>query len=419
MGAPIIEMSDKSLSLQKRIDKLISLYKNDFLEEALIEAKSLVNQYPNVYLTPLIYNIYGLINSNLGNWNESVICFSKAINLKPNFAEAHHNLGIAKDNLEQLEDAVFNYVKAIELNPKYETPYESLIRILSFYNPKKTNSNPCVIANKLIQSISYNYDSGRKISDEDVSDFFLSCNNVILKNIDSLHMNDTEIFRWNIIDLKCNRHFQIFNAFNVIPEYCFGCYKVEIFIKNVVELFKLYFVFDKLNLKNNNPRKCMVEMRHKVHGSYKGYIYCSSLVEANEIQKLITSTLNKKINKNISTAVKRGCSEYGISYPKYKNIAKEDGEFMKYKEEWRSKEEIIDKKLSKRNQSMQRGLRKNLPGASVCDILIMRNWIGYAKMIGDLSYKKITKDVLMSSEIEKKISTYLLKRKKELSSSPD
>ena len=83
---------------------------------------------------------------------------------------------------------------------------------------------------------------------------------------------------------------------------------------------------------------------------------------------------------------------------------------MKYNAEWRSKEKFIDDKLAKRNQSRQRVLRKNLPGATVCDILIMRNWIGYAKIIGDLSYKKITKEVPISPVIEKKIrSTFSLK----------
>jgi hypothetical protein len=61
-----------------------------------------------------------------------------------------------------------------------------------------------------------------------------------------------------------------------------------------MELFKLYFVFDKLNLKNNNPRKCMLEMRPEVSGDYKGYIYCFSLSEANEIQNQLTTILNKK-----------------------------------------------------------------------------------------------------------------------------
>ena len=409
-------MSNKHLPVQEKVNKLVSLYEKNLLQEALIEAKSLANQYPNV---PVIYNIYGVINIALGNWNQSANCFSNAIKLSADYVEAHHNLGIALDNLGQLEEAIQSYTKALELKPDFETAHESLIRILSFYNPEKPNLNPSVIANKLLQTINYNYDTNIQISDEDVVTFFQRCNNVIFENINNLNMNETEIFRSNTIDLKCDRHFLVFNTFNVIPEYCFGCYKVQIELKNVMELFKLYFVFDKLNLKNNNPRKCMLEMRSKVPGSYKGYIYCFGLSEANEIQKQLTDILNKKINKNISITVKRGCSEYGIAYPQYKKINQNDDQLMKYNAEWRSKEKLIDDKLAKRNQSRQRVLRKNLPGATVCDILIMRNWIGYAKKIGDLSYKKITKEVSISPVIEKRISDYLSKGKKEFSPSPD
>ena len=409
-------MSNKPLSVQEKINKLVSLYEKDLLKEALIEAKSLSKQYPNV---SLIYNIYGIINHALGNWDKSVDCFSKAIKLKPAYAEAHHNLGIALDNLGQLEEAIFSYTKAIEFKPDFATAHESLIRILTFYNPKKSNLNPCVVANKLLQAINYSYGSNTQISDDDVVTFFQRCNNVIFENINYVNSDETEIFRSNTVDLKCERHFKVFNAFNAIPEYCFGCYKVQIGLRNVMELFKLYFVFDKLNLKNNNPRKCMLEMRPEVAGAYKGYIYCFSLSEANEIQNQLTTILNKKINKNISIAVKRGCSEFGIAYPEYKKINQNDGQLMKYNEKWRSKEKFIDDKLAKRNQSKQRVLRKNLPGATVSDILIMCNWLVYAKIIGDTSYKKIIKEIPISPVIEKKLSNKLSKRKEDFSPAPD
>ena len=409
-------MSSEPLSVQEKVNKLVSLYEKDLLEEALIEAKSLANQHPNV---SVIYNIYGMINNVLGNWDQSVICFSKAIKLNLAYADAHYNLGIAQDSLGRLEEAILSYTKAIELKPNYPKFYEGLIRLLTFYNPEKPNLNPCVIANKLLQTINYSYDSNKQISDNDVITFFKRCNNVILENINNLNVNETEIFRSFTIDLKCDRHFQVFNTFNVIPEYCFGCYKVQVEPRNVMELFKLHFVFDKLNLKNNNPRKCMLEMRPKVPGAYKGYIYCFSLSEANEIQNQLTTILNKKINENISITVKRGCSEYGIAYPQYKKINKNDGQLMKYNEEWRSKEKFIDDKLAKRDQSKHRVLRKNLPGATVCDTLIMSNWLVYAKIMGDLSYKKIIKKIPISPVIEKKVYDLLSKRKKEFSSSPD
>ena len=75
-----------------------------------------------------------------------------------------------------------------------------------------------------------------------------------------------------------------------------------------MELFKLHIVFDNLNLKNNNTRKCMLELRANISGAYKGYIYCSSLNEAYEVQNQVDAILKKKIKASIVISVKRGCS---------------------------------------------------------------------------------------------------------------
>ena len=440
-------MVDKPSSVEKKINSLISLYKKDLLDEALAEAKVLSNQYPD---NPSIYNIYGIINAGLGNYKQSIDCFSKsikldpnnsktysnlasgfnnlgqfseaiinynkAITLKPDFAEAHFNLGKTLNDVERFDDAILSYSKAIDLNPEFEEAYNNLVKILTFYVPKKHNTNPCIISNKLLQNINFNYDLKNQISDINVKIFFKDCNNIILKNIDKLKSTETQIYRRNAINLNCDRHFDVFNTFNVIPKYCFGCFKVLIEPSNVMELFKLYIVFDNLNLKNNNIRKCMLELRSNVSGAYKGYIYCSGLKEANEIRSQIDIILKKKIKKSISTSVKRGCSEYGISYPQYKKVNKDENKLMKYNKEWKEKENLIDNKRSERNIFDKKTLQKSLKGVSVSDVLIMRNWLGYAKKIGDLSYKNIINDVTIHPLIEKELSGQLLKRSKEFSS---
>ena len=40
----------------------------------------------------------------------------------------------------------------------------------------------------------------------------------------------------------------IFNDYDVIPKYCFDCYKVLITVRSVLELFKLLMIFEKLDL---------------------------------------------------------------------------------------------------------------------------------------------------------------------------
>ena len=442
-------MPNKSLSPEEKVELLISLYKKNLLKEALLKAETFAKEHPN---NPSIHNIYGIIHSglenykesiffflkstkldpdnaktynnlasalnNLGQFKEAILNYNKALMLNPNFAEAHFNLAKTLNDVDRFEDAIISYCKAIDLDPNFEDAYNNLIKILTFYVPKKNNTNICLISNKVLQNVIFNYNSNSKISDSDIKSFFKTCNNILTKNknIDSLESIETQIYRRNTTNLNCDRHFDVFNTFNVIPKFCFGCFKVLIEPNNVVDFIKLYFVFDNLNLKNDNTRKCMIELRSNISGSYKGYIYCSSLNEANEIREQVDKTVKKKIEKSIPISVKRGCSEFGISYPEYKKINESNSKLMKYNEEWKEKEKLIDNSRSEKNILVKKKLQKSLHGINVSDILIMRNWLGYAKKIGDLSYKNIIDDITIQSLIEKKLSDQLLERSKQFNS---
>ena len=442
-------MSNKSLSVEEKIGILISLCEQNSLEEALVKVKTFAEQHPD---NASIYNIYGIIYSGLKNYKESIVFFlksikldpdnaktynnlasalnnlgqreeailnyNKAIKLNPSFAEAHFNLGKTLNDDERFDDAIISYCKAIELKPNFEDAYNNLIKILTFYKAKKSDSNIYLISNKLLQNIAFNYDSNNQISDENIKDFFIASNNILSKdkNINNLKTIETQIYRRNTTNLNCDRHFEVFNTFNVIPEFCFSCFKVLIEPSNVVDLIKLYFVFDNLNLRNNNTRKCMVELRSNVSGSYKGYIYCSTLNEANEIRENVSETIKKKIDKSVTVSVKRGCSEFGISYPEYKKINDDSNKLMKYNKEWKENEKLIDISRAEKNILTKEKLKKSLNGTNLSDILIMRNWLGYAKKIGDQSYKNIINDITVQPALEKKLSNQLLIRFKQFNS---
>lgn len=69
----------------------------------------------------------------------------------------------------------------------------------------------------------------------------------------------------------------IFDKFDVIPKYCFDCYKVLITPHTIMDLFKLLMIFEKITLPLDNTRKCMVETRDACSGTYKGFIYCRGI----------------------------------------------------------------------------------------------------------------------------------------------
>ena len=433
-------MHYKDLSNKKEIDEIISLHKKNLFEQALKKTDILYKSNPN---NASIFNAYGIIYTSLKNFEKSIDCFTKAINLepeyikahynlakllthlgkfekaslcyskiikiKPNFAEDYFNLGKLLHNLGKLEESIHNYTKAIELKPDYVDAHKSLIKILSYHNPQTKNLNSYVLTNKLLQSINLNFNSKEKISDGDVTNFFQRCNEVVVNNMKNLNIEEVQIYRRNTFKFNCERHLEIFDTYNAIPENCFECYKVQILVKSVMDLFKLYFVFDNLNLRNNNTRKCMIEFRTDISGAYKGYIYCRGFDEADNIKNQLDQILEKTIVKNFIVKVKRGCTEFGMAYPEYKDLEKN----MKYNEEWRSKEKIIDEKLLKKNHSPKIILKKNLTGATVRDILIMRNWLSYAKKVGDLSYKKIFEKIIISPIVEKRLSDQISYRSRE------
>ena len=89
---------------------------------------------------------------------------------------------------------------------------------------------------------------------------------------------------------------------------------------------------------------------------------------------------------------------------------------MKYKEEWRQKEKTIDKKLlNTTKRKNKKVVQDSLSGVTISDVLIMNNWLNYAKIVGDNSYKIISKDVINSSYIEKELSQQLHIRNKQFS----
>ena len=191
---------------------------------------------------------------------------------------------------------------------------------------------------------------------------------------------------------SCKRHIAVFNKFNIIPEYCFNCYKIVVEPRTVIELFKLMVVFEKLELKNDNTRKCMVESREYLSGTYKGFIYCTGIEEGKEILNIIQQIVSKEISNKIPISIKRGCSEYAASYPEFAEV-NQNKTPMKYRNEWSKYEDLADKefKIDVPDTLID---TYNTPTYTPRDAQIMLAWLRYAATVGDLSYLEISQETL-------------------------
>lgn len=249
------------------------------------------------------------------------------------------------------------------------------------------------------------------ISDKDARRLFLSTQSILDKHgYDRLLAN--QLYRgsrgpnsWeNNHPGGCKRHMSVFKEFNIIPEFCFDCYKVVIEPRTVIELFKLVVLYEKYELPYDNVRKCMAEGREQVSGTYKGLVYCLGLEEGKIILKMLQDMVSQEISRGIQITLKRGCSEYALAYPGYSQI-KQNVEAMEYKKEWKILEEIADIKYAFHTRHVVKDTFKR-PRYSLHDAEAMFSWLRYAATIGDLSYLKISGRILHPYENLKRPSPF-------------
>lgn len=415
-------------NLKIEIDKIINLYKQKNFRDALILSNKVIEKDKNI---PFLLNLNGLINLSLEKWHNAIFAFKKALDADDKFVEAYNNIGVAYshigddkkavenytlairlkkdyangynnlashyDDLGQYSEAVINYNYALKFNPENLNAQNNLIHLLNYFNPKNSDDNSIVKANFLIKKIKTDISILEHISDLSLFEYLTKCNQILKKNIKNLSFFDSQIHRRNGYDLNCNRHHKAFNKFNIIPKYCFSCFKIQIELTTVSNLIRLFFIFDQLRLPKDNIRKCFIELRPGIPGTYKGLIYCSSIEEAESVFEIVKPYMQKLMLDNFDIKIKRGCTEFDLAFPGYKKV--DDLNKIVYDEEWTKKEELIDHEISNGSQKGKKVFNRSLLGTCLGDILIINNWLNYAKLLNDKSYKKITDEIFFSEYI--------------------
>ena len=108
---------------QHQIDLIVGLHSNGQNQEALDALKLLINQYPE---EAVLYNIMGVCFASLNDLGNAVESYQQALTIKPNYAEAHYNLGGTLKNLNELDLSIKSYEKALEINPSYAEAHFNL-----------------------------------------------------------------------------------------------------------------------------------------------------------------------------------------------------------------------------------------------------------------------------------------------------
>ena len=108
---------------QEQINGLNALYNQGKLQETLVQGEALASQFPNV---PFTLNLLGGVNAGLGRLEQAVASYTKALQIKPDYAEAHNNLGAALSVLGKPGEAVASYDKALQIKPEFADAHNNL-----------------------------------------------------------------------------------------------------------------------------------------------------------------------------------------------------------------------------------------------------------------------------------------------------
>ncbi len=68
----------------------------------------------------------GATAAGQGQLDEAEACFRQAVTLKPDYAEAHYNLGLSLRDQGKLDDTVASFRRALTLKPDYAEAHNNL-----------------------------------------------------------------------------------------------------------------------------------------------------------------------------------------------------------------------------------------------------------------------------------------------------
>ena len=102
---------------------LIKLYSQGQLQQALDQAKGLLEQFPH---SKLLHNICGAVYAAFKQYDAAINSYKQAIKIKPDFADAHNNMGNALQDKGELDAAIDSYKQALKIKPDFAEAYYNM-----------------------------------------------------------------------------------------------------------------------------------------------------------------------------------------------------------------------------------------------------------------------------------------------------
>jgi Tfp pilus assembly protein PilF len=113
---------------QKQLNSLLEYYQAGRYVDAEKLSLSITEEFPKHQFA---WKVLAVVLKQNGRLNESLIASQKSVQLDPQDAEAHNNLGGILQELDRLKEAEVSYRQAIELKPDYAEAHNNLGNILT------------------------------------------------------------------------------------------------------------------------------------------------------------------------------------------------------------------------------------------------------------------------------------------------
>jgi len=121
------EMGDVLLMVVPREPETLALLQEDFLEKELRQDiagyEKMLAENPN---DAQVLNALGFAYSNMGRTDDAIAEWQKAVRIRPDYAEAHYNLGGALAGQRDYRAGAKALQNAIDANPSYAEAYNNL-----------------------------------------------------------------------------------------------------------------------------------------------------------------------------------------------------------------------------------------------------------------------------------------------------
>ena len=108
-------------------EALIALFNQGQFTQAVVQAEAMAQSFPKSFF---VWNLLAAAQASLGETEKALEGFRKTIELNPNYADGHSNLGAMLVRQGKLAEAAASFKRTLQIKPDYAEAYNNLGNIL-------------------------------------------------------------------------------------------------------------------------------------------------------------------------------------------------------------------------------------------------------------------------------------------------